>query len=247
VSYLSFPAQPYLGAWHHFIFTYDGKKLEAYVDGFSVASKPASGLIRISPYDLEIGRDSQRKYYYYVGLIDELQISNKSVDIRELTGCYWNSYALKIKEVTLPERARVNLYSISNQKNNSTLKEVFVKDLRLNIQKNLTVTLELQIDSLASKNVSILMATDRFTKVYDIPVYKGINNIKFHFDYIVDPSWYEAGGFHWIHLAQARVRVIEDNSICYNRFITTQNLELMNIFLLALLCGLLLLYSVSQL
>jgi len=246
VSSLSFPAQPYLGEWHHFIFTYDGKKLEAYVDGVLVASKQASGLIRISPYDLEIGRDSQRKDYYYIGLIDQLQISNKSIDIRELLSYYWNNYAFKIKEATLPTGV-VKFYTILNQKSNTNLKEVFIKDSRLYIQKNLTVMLELQIDSLSSKNISILIATDRFTKIYNIPLNKGFNNVKFHFDYIRDPSWYEAGGFYWIHLAKTRVIVIENNTISYNRFITIQNLELMNILFLILLCGLLIFYSIFSL
>jgi len=246
VSSLSFPVQPYLGAWHHFIFTYDGKKLEAYVDGVLVASKQASGLIRISPYDLEIGRDSQRKGYYYFGLIDQLQISNKSIDIRKHVSYYWSNYALKIKEITLPTGV-VKLYTISTQKNNPNLKEVLVKDLRLNIQKNLTVMLELQIDSLASKNISILIATNRFTKIYNIPLNKGLNNVKFHFDYVVDPSWYEAGGFYWIHLAQTRVIIIENNTINYNKFITIQDLELMNILFLILLCGFLILYSIFSL
>ncbi|MCC6003937.1 MAG: hypothetical protein LM590_06305 [Thermofilum sp.] len=157
-----------------------------------------------------------------------------------------NNYALKIKEITLPTGV-VKLYTISTQKNNPNLKEVLVKDLRLNIQKNLTVMLELQIDSLASKNVSILIATDRFTKIYNIPLNKGLNNVKFHFDYVVDPSWYEAGGFYWIHLAQTRVIVIENNTINYNRFITIQDLELMNILFLILLCGFLILYSIFSL
>jgi hypothetical protein len=247
IGYLSFPVKPYLGTWHHFIFSYDGKKLVAYVDGFNVASKPASGFIRISSYDLEIGRDSQRKWYYYIGLIDELQISYKKVDVEEITSCYQKNYASKIKEITLPT-GQVNVYSLclSNNRSHAGKAEVFIKYLHFNVQENLTTTLELQIYSLLSKNISILLATDRFTKVYNVNLIKGLNNVKFHFDYIVDPSWYEEGGFYWLHLTQARIIIIEDNTICCNVFITAQNLKLMNALLLTLLCILLLLYSFSQ-
>jgi len=240
VGSLSFPVDPYMGAWHHFIFTYDSKKMEAYVDGVLVASKVASGLVRLSPYDLEIGRDSQRKGCYFVGLIDELQISSKPLDIIGFVKGYFNYYALRIEQLSI-SKGHVNLYSVINQEKNHALGELFVKYSRISIDKNLTVTLEMQIDSVASKNVSILIATDRFTKIFISSLNQGHNNIEYRFDYLDNPS--EIGGPYWLHLSQARVIVIDDGgSIVCNNFIVRQNPKVINNLLLILLTGIIFLY-----
>lgn len=243
VGSLSFPVDPYLGAWHHFIFTYDSKKMEAYVDGVLVASKVASGLARLSPYDLEIGRDSQRKGYYFVGLIDNLQISRISMNATELVRSYYTFYALRIRKLPLP-KGQAGVFSVVNDAK-SVDQSVTVEGAKISVNENRTITLALQIESPKSKNVTILVATDRFTKVYVTSLSSGLNNVEFQFDYIVDPTWYEAGGFHWLHLAQVRLVVIENDSIGYNKFITTQNLELMNIFLLTLLLGIIAVYLIT--
>jgi hypothetical protein len=242
VGWASFPAEQYIGAWHHFIFMYDGEKMEIYVDGSPVASKLASGLIRVSTFDLEIGRDSQRKGYNFIGLIDELQISNKRLEAAKLIEGYFNRYALQIKQLYLP-KGQITFYSVVNQKNSQILRDVFVKDSQISIDENLTITLDVQIDSLTSKNVSILIATDRFTNIRTALVNPGQNNIQYHFDYIDYP--FGAGGPYWLHLSQARVIVIDENgSIVYTSLITTKNLKLLNNFLLILLAGILSLYLV---
>jgi hypothetical protein len=243
VGWVSVPVEPYVGAWHHFVFTYDGEKMEIYIDGSSKVSKPASGLIRVSTFDLEVGRDGERKAYYYIGLIDELQVSNKRLDIRELVESYYTTYALKICKLSLP-KGQAGLFSLVSDGNAG--QHITVESSKVYVNENRTVTVEVQIESQKIKNVSILIATDRFTKVYITPLDTGLNNVSFQFDYIVDSSWYEPGGFYWLHLAQTRVIVIEDGSIVYNNFITTQNLYLMNILHLMLLSEILVAFLIPQ-
>lgn len=240
VGSVSVRAEPYVGAYHHFIFTYDGEKMEIYIDGSPLASNPARGLIRVSSYDLEIGRDSPRGVgYHFVGLIDELQISNRPLNKTELVKSYYTYYAPRILKLSLP-KGQAELFSVVNDK--SVDQSIAVKDSGVNVNENRTVTLKMQIESPRSKNITILIATDRFTKVYDISLDTGVNNVKFQFDYIIDPSQDQPGGFyrvHWVYLAQARLIVIEDDTISYNRFVTTQDLKLMNVLLLTLLLGIL--------
>jgi len=236
VGYLSISAEPYIGSWHHFIFTYNGEEMSIYVDGSLRASKPVSGLIRYSSYPLEIGRDSQRNGYYFVGLIDELQISNESLNFIDFVKAYFTHYAFLVSKVSLPN-GQARLFRVINTNKDKVNQDIIVKSSSLRIDENYTITLEVRIETLKSRNVTILIGTDRFTKVYVTPLYPGRNDIKIQFDYIVDPSWYEPGGFYWLHLAQARLVVIDNNSIVYNKFITIHDLKLMNVFLLALLSG----------
>lgn len=236
-NYLAFPISEYLGQWHHFIFTYDGEEMSAFVDGVSVATKPATGPIRVSPYDLEIGRDSEREGYYFIGLIDDLQISNKPLNQTELAESAYSKYALRIAELSLPNGVSELFRIVSKEEQVS--QDITVKTSSISIDQNRIVTLEVQIESSKSKNATILVATDRFTKVYVTPVNVGLNSVKLQFDYIVDPNWYEGGGLYWLHLDQTRLIVIDGNLVSYNKFATVQNLSLMNITLLALLLAIL--------
>ena len=240
VGSVSVSAEPYVGAYHHFVFTYDGEKMEIYIDGSPLASNPARGLVRVSSYDLEIGRDSQRMVgYHFVGLIDELQISNSPLSKTELLNSYYTYYALRILKLSLP-KGQAELFSVINNKDVD--QSISVKDSGVNVNENRTVTLEMQIESPRSKNVTILVATDRFTKVYVVSLDTGVNNVKFQFDCIIDSSRDEPDEFYrlyWVYLAQVRLIVIEDYTISYNKFVTTMDLQLMNVLLLTLLLGIL--------
>jgi hypothetical protein len=239
-NYLSFPIGEYLGEWHDFIFTYDGEKMEALVDGVVVATESATGAIRPSNYDLELGRDSERKAYYFNGTIDELQLSGEPLNITEFIETYAKHYAIKVQTITGDTGDSVLFSTVSEEE--KVDQSVIVKDSGISINGNRTVTVELQIESPRSLNVTILIATDRFTKVYVTPLNSGLNYVKFQFDYLVDPSWYEAGGLYWLHLDQTRLIVIDDYGVSYNKFFTVQNLDLMNVFLLTLLLGILATY-----
>lgn len=230
---LSFTVEPYIGAWHHFIFAYDGRKVEGFVDGQLVGSKPASGSIAVSAHNLEIGRDSETKRNYFIGLIDEPQISYRPLDRVQLSKAYFTRYAILSKKLSLP-KGESNLFTLIAKRKTGDQGQIFARNSRIRIDGNLTAILEMEIDSFEARNVSILVGTDRFTKVYAISLNSTRNTVQYRFSH---------GGLYWPHLAQMRVIVIDqDGSIAYNNFISCQNLELINNSLFALLVGILSVY-----
>jgi hypothetical protein len=237
IGYVGFPVQNYLGEWHNFIFTYNGEEMEALVDGISVASRPASGFICPSNYDVEIGRDGERQAYYFNGTIDELQISNSPLNTTALAENSLKHYALKIQ--TLSGGNWVNtFFKTVNRDNPTTEANVHVNSTRMTINNNRTITLSIAITSDISVNATLLTSTDRFAKVYPIDLTKGPNNVSFEYPYNTSLSS-SAGGNYWLYLDQTRVTLIVNNKILYNSFISIQNLPLMNLYLL-LLTGILL-------
>lgn len=72
------PGSLQLNTWHHVAGTYDGKKLELFIDGIEVATKNFKGSIDPSVnYDLKIGRIADNNTFdkrYFTGLIDEVRI-----------------------------------------------------------------------------------------------------------------------------------------------------------------------------
>jgi hypothetical protein len=241
---LSIPAEPYIGAWHHFIFTYDeDQPIQIYVDGIQVASTPGSGSISASGNDLEIGRDGQTQGDCFVGSIDELQISSKPLSIEDLTSSYYTSYALPIHDLPKSEK-QAAFYRIIN-KGNEEGQIVSVEDSSLSVGENRTITLKTQIDSPTSKNVTILVGTDRFTKVYTASLTTGTNVVKYQYNFLNDPAYHDSGGPYWNYMGQVRLIVLDNGSVVYNKFLTTQNLGLMNILLLVSLCGVLTVYLVA--
>jgi len=237
VAEISISAEPYLEAWHHFIFSYDGEKMDVFVDGSLVASRHASGLVRSSCFDLEIGRDSERGGLFFVGSIDELEISDRSLNITDLMRKSYECYAIRICRLLLPE-GQADLFVIVNDNINNSYKTV-VSSSRINVSENRTLTISVQIESPRSKNITIIIATDRFAKIYVTSLDSGQNDVTFQFEY-------EANGYYWLYLAQARILVIDDGSIIYNNFVSTQNLRLMNGLLLIVLLGILALYLVAS-
>jgi hypothetical protein len=245
VGSISIPVEPYIGTWDYFVFVYDGKSMEVYVNGSLVASKPASGVIRSTEFDLEIGRDSERKLYYYVGLIDELQISNKALSKHLIVKMFHSSYAENVLRVSLP-KGNASLFRVLNSNMNKS-QEINVSNLKFFIDKNYTIKLEFDIISSKSKNVTILISTDRFTKLYEVKLVPSINHIEFSFEYIRDTSWYEPGGFYWNHLAKTRVLIVEDGFLVFNQFLTLWNLKLVNLMLMFLISFLLIALIITKL
>jgi hypothetical protein len=233
VGSLSIDAEPYLRSWHHFVFTYNGQKMGIYVDGSPVGSKLANGFVRVTSHDLEIGRDSERQDYGFNGSIDELQITYDPLNSTWLVENYYSHYALQIREIPLPS-SQANIFRLFID-NASTAESILVRDSKISVDENRAVIVEVQIDSSKPENATILIATDRFTKVFEASLNSGSNDVKFEFDYIVDPSWYEAGGHYWLHLTTTRLIVIEDHSVVYNRFVTTLDPKSMNSLLLILM------------
>lgn len=62
------------GNWHHVALVWDGATLTGYVDGSSVVSTAIGGNLSGGHLDINIGRDSEGRYF--PGVIDEVRISN---------------------------------------------------------------------------------------------------------------------------------------------------------------------------
>jgi len=62
------------GDWHHVALVWNGSTLTGYVDGSSVGSAAIGGSLSGGHLDINIGRDSEGRYF--PGVIDEVRISN---------------------------------------------------------------------------------------------------------------------------------------------------------------------------
>jgi hypothetical protein len=72
------------GVWHHLAGTYDGRDLKLYIDGALQASVAHTGSIAITPYDLNIGRNSEVPNCFYNGRIDEVRIYSVALEPAEI-------------------------------------------------------------------------------------------------------------------------------------------------------------------
>ena len=200
-------------------------------------------LIEIAPNNtlFLISNDTATTWYEYANNYIKNYTNNDVITPQEPNV---STRAARILEVPLPT-GQASLFRVVHE-NVSISQSITVEDSRISVNENRTVIVEMQIDSPKPENTTILIATDRFTKVYVTPLNPGINDVKFGFDYIVDPSWSEPGGLYWVHLAQTRVIVLEDNSVVYNEFMTTQDTKSMNSLLLIILLVILTIYLVAQ-
>lgn len=232
VGTLSVPAIAYVGAWHQFIFTYDGEGMAIYVDGTPVVARMAAGFFRNSTYELEIGRDSERYGYYFVGELDELQISETPLNASEIVPLFFSDYALRVQRIVLPE-GEAGLFRIVNNASsgNGTLS---VQGARIDLNADVSIAIALQIESLALANATVLIGTDRFTKVCAVPLELGSNEIEFRFYYETYPP---LGRYYWPHLGQVRLIVIDNGKISYATYLATQDSRLMNAYLGLLVLG----------
>jgi len=189
-----------------------------------------------------ISNDNATTWYEYANNYIKNYANNEVIASEEPNA---SVSALRIREIPLPT-GNASLFRVVDE-NVSIGQGIAVEDSRISVNENRTVIVEVQIDSPKSENATILIATDRFTKVYVTSLNQGINDVKFDFNYVVDPSWSEPGGLYWLHLAQTRVIVIEDNSVVYNEFMTTQDTKSMNFLFLILLLVILATYLIAQL
>lgn len=237
VGSVSFPAEQYLGSWHSFIFTYDGEEINALVDGNIVASDTAEGLIHASSFNIVVGRDGLRNSYDFVGSLEALQISSSPLNITKFLESYVDCYLLRIDSMSLPTGESA-LFKLIKSDTNTSGNGTSVQDVSMSTDNSFsppTIDLSVRIDSLTAKNVTVLVATDRFTQPNTILVKQGINDVKLEFPYVIDPSWYESGGRYWLHLTQTRVIVIDGNDVVYDGFVSPFNIKLIITLLMAII------------
>ncbi len=229
VGEILYPIEPYVSSWHHFLFTYTGQKMELYVDGFLVAAKLANGAIRVSPFDLEIGVDAS-DCCFFNGCIDNLLIAENYVNQTAFIDATAN-YAPRIHTIPLPQ-GQANLFQLRNT-TSSAGENITVHSSQIGIQEDRSVTIDLGLSASNSKNITILISTDRFTKVYVMSIVPGQNNLEFNFQF-------NASGQYWPYLSQARIVIIDNHRLVFNELLLVQNTESINIMLSIPLLGVLL-------
>jgi hypothetical protein len=69
--------------WHHVLMTYDGEYVRGYLDGELKESNRLGGDIRVSAYDLFIGRSTE-PLAYFNGSLDEIKIWNYALNESEI-------------------------------------------------------------------------------------------------------------------------------------------------------------------
>jgi hypothetical protein len=230
-------AAPYLGSWHHYIFTYDGEKMEISVDGSPMGSKPVNGTIRESAFDLEIGRDSEHQGDHFIGQIDSLQISNNPLNHSAMIEQFFSYYASRIDTLLLPT-GQSGIFRVFREVQGEH-SSVNVTEATISVDDSHSVQIGVHAVSTTEENITLLMAAERFTKVYTTPLMAGQNYVELEFDYISDPIWRETGGPYWRHLSQVRLIVLENNTIIHNVLLFIHNPKHMNALLVAAFLGIL--------
>jgi hypothetical protein len=237
------PFNYYDGKWHHIVCVYDGSYMRIYVDGVQRPNPLAqTGNIDDTTYDVVIGSGHGASGYFFNGFIDEVQVSSRPLDITEFLKSCYEYYATKVYETSLIDgKAKVKLFCNIN-KEIVRRSEIRVKDSNIFIDKNRTVIVNLKIESDITKEIAIILATDRFTKVYSENLNTGINDVTLEYPFNLDPLWYS---YYWSRLGGInRLIVLNDNEIIYNSFLSIMDLKRLNfilhIFTIILITGIML-------
>ncbi|MEM2303944.1 MAG: hypothetical protein QXK51_01195 [Candidatus Methanomethylicia archaeon] len=168
---------------------------------------------------LLISNDADSTWYEYANKYIKQYINHVEIKPRENR---YSCCATRICSLSLP-KGKVALFNIINNK--TSTQSILISKVNAIINENRTITLNIDINSLESKNATILIATDRSTRVYTLSLSSGLNNVNLHYPYI-DPI---------------RLVVLEDHNISYNEFIV-RNTQAMNTLLSSLLLITLILY-----
>jgi len=229
IDYLA-PFNYYDGEWHHIIGVYDGSYIRIYVDGAQLPNPLAqTGNIDSTTYDVVIGSGHSASGYFFNGFIDEVQVSSRPLNITEFLKSYYEHYATEVYETFLIDgKAKVKLFCNIN-KEIVQRSDVRVKDSNIFIDKNGTVIINLKIESDIKKEIAIILATERFTKVHSVDLNTGINDVVLEYPFKLDPLWYS---YYWSRLGgMNRLIVLDDNEIIFNSFLSIIDLKRLNLIL----------------
>ena len=225
---LTIPINPYLGAWHHFIFTYNGEKMETFVDGSLVASKIARGTIRTSSFNLEIGRDNERIGAYFEGVLDEFQVSDEPLNAIQLGQAYFDHYAVKIGKISPTNSSNAVFFRLVGNPEKKD-EQVLVRNSHIELNLNGTETLKIEVESTKSKEITILLSTDQSLKVIKTHLNNGINDVNLKYPYISD----------------LKVVIIDGNQLVYTGFIPMINLDYLRFILIIVMFFVLIAYTIA--
>ena len=229
IDYLT-PFNYYDGKWHHILAVYDGSYMKVYVDGV-LLSRPLlqTGKIETTTYDVVIGSGHAASDYFFDGIIDEVQISSKPVDITEFFKTFYQFYATKVYELPFDKNSKTVLFQFLN-KNISGQKTHYLKNFNVIVDENSTVKVNFEIESDITDEIVIILASDRFARVHPVFLKDGLNDVTFEYPFKLDLAWYS---YYWSRLGQGiRFIILADNKIIYNTFFTVWDPKYMNKFLL---------------
>jgi hypothetical protein len=96
-------ATPLPDAWHYIAGTYDGKQISLYIDGVSKVTRQVTGKIDTCTNKLIIGKlFEKRPGYSFRGAIDEVRITNGSLDESEIKANFLNRGGIIKENVNIP-------------------------------------------------------------------------------------------------------------------------------------------------
>jgi hypothetical protein len=83
----------YVGSWHHFVVTFDGRDVKCYVDGnlIGMKSSPALDTVRDGSWDLTVGYHQFKADRNVEGNLQDFRIYNTSMTAEEIQGWYSTS------------------------------------------------------------------------------------------------------------------------------------------------------------
>lgn len=242
VGSLSFNFTAFEGNWHQYVFTYDGARMLAYVDGTEVGATYARGIIRQSQFPLDLGRDSERDAYYYKGQIGDLQISNEPLDIPSLATSYHSAFA---ELVPTRIQSKNYHYFVVVNRNVSCQSSLGLQNLNLFVSQNRTVNVVVRVTSSASQECALVISTDSFGQPFAVTLQKGPNLLNFSFPFITNFSGSESGGPYWLPLEQTQVIVMGSGQVSNSNVTTPQNPTIMTLVLLFLAIAVVSVFVVS--
>lgn len=73
-----------LKKWHHVAGTFDGKAMKIFIDGEEKVTCPFAGKLGTTNDVLQIGAYTPKNCVYFHGIIDEVAIYNRAIDVKEI-------------------------------------------------------------------------------------------------------------------------------------------------------------------
>jgi len=80
------PNSPPTDEWHHIAATYDGEIFKAYIDGQLAAEWQYAGKMPENAASVTIGKRSKSGDCFFTGMIDEVVIFSRALDVEEIQG-----------------------------------------------------------------------------------------------------------------------------------------------------------------
>jgi hypothetical protein len=177
--------------WVHWIFTFDGKYMRIYKDGDMIIERFLTGKIDISNADLGIGASGDGKYPF-LGCIDEIYIYNRSLSAEEIRMKYLQAIGCVnltfIGSTGLP-KGKIILYkatsSVAWKEGQSSLKVNEITIIPAYRKEKDNVTLHVALWSDQNQKVTIIINTYQFSKILEVYLKRGINDLMFNFSYVL--------------------------------------------------------------